>query len=371
MERFSSAYVAALAAAVSNKRHAPPPPPAHSSPPSPLPLPAEPPPIHRAAVVSEMGREQGRRQRDERGMEGLLAGMTRGQRTPSPHCTEPVGGRRDRCGDPLSLRCPLCQAALARAELRDHLHCEIQRLSTLNDSGCQLEPIPEPQYCDPSLSQCGGSEVPLGSPHSGDEEQKMDRQQIFLQVKTNREGRLGVRAGRFKRLKISDDEQESAGKALRQTDSEDDSVDLGYRSPAPLTHNTGHLDAPLRGDTLDSELDGLDSDPEDSLYPADPCQEADPSKRRKADTANGRAGHSEGETAEALRAQITQLTVRLQQRQTQRCHVCLDMYSVPVASIQCWHIHCEDCWLRSLGSKKLCPQCSTITSPGDLRRVFL
>ncbi|XP_068197405.1 E3 ubiquitin-protein ligase RNF220a isoform X2 [Antennarius striatus] len=48
-----------------------------------------------------------------------------------------------------------------------------------------------------------------------------------------------------------------------------------------------------------------------------------------------------------------------------------DSYSMPLTSIQCWHVHCEECWLRTLGNKKLCPQCNTITSPGDLRRVYL
>ncbi|XP_049603493.1 E3 ubiquitin-protein ligase RNF220a isoform X4 [Syngnathus scovelli] len=48
-----------------------------------------------------------------------------------------------------------------------------------------------------------------------------------------------------------------------------------------------------------------------------------------------------------------------------------DSYTMPLTSIQCWHVHCEECWLRTLGNKKLCPQCNTITSPGDLRRVFL
>ncbi|XP_072220743.1 E3 ubiquitin-protein ligase RNF220a isoform X1 [Leuresthes tenuis] len=48
-----------------------------------------------------------------------------------------------------------------------------------------------------------------------------------------------------------------------------------------------------------------------------------------------------------------------------------DSYTMPLTSIQCWHVHCEECWLRTLGNKKLCPQCNTITSPGDLRRVYL
>ncbi|KAK3731061.1 hypothetical protein QZH41_019220 [Actinostola sp. cb2023] len=54
-----------------------------------------------------------------------------------------------------------------------------------------------------------------------------------------------------------------------------------------------------------------------------------------------------------------------------KCLICMEPYSVPLVSISCWHVHCEECWLRTLGAKKLCPQCNMITSPSDLRRIFL
>jgi hypothetical protein len=54
-----------------------------------------------------------------------------------------------------------------------------------------------------------------------------------------------------------------------------------------------------------------------------------------------------------------------------RCNVCLNGYSVPVISVQCFHVYCERCWLQSLRTKKLCPQCRTITQPSDLRRIYL
>ncbi|KAF6023910.1 RNF220 [Bugula neritina] len=54
-----------------------------------------------------------------------------------------------------------------------------------------------------------------------------------------------------------------------------------------------------------------------------------------------------------------------------RCLICMDKYCKPVISVKCWHVHCEECWLRTLGAKKLCPQCNVITSPADLRRIFL
>lgn len=58
-------------------------------------------------------------------------------------------------------------------------------------------------------------------------------------------------------------------------------------------------------------------------------------------------------------------------RQQVLCNICFDTYTKPVVSVVCWHVHCESCWLRALGTKKLCPQCKIIIQPRDLRRVFL
>ncbi|XP_076582795.1 E3 ubiquitin-protein ligase RNF220 [Chaetodon auriga] len=74
---------------------------------------------------------------------------------------------------------------------------------------------------------------------------------------------------------------------------------------------------------------------------------------------------------DALKARIRDLEKQLSKGDRFKCLICMDTYTTPLTSIQCWHVHCEECWLRTLGAKKLCPQCNTITSPGDLRRVFL
>ncbi|XP_034556596.1 E3 ubiquitin-protein ligase RNF220 isoform X1 [Notolabrus celidotus] len=76
-------------------------------------------------------------------------------------------------------------------------------------------------------------------------------------------------------------------------------------------------------------------------------------------------------TLDTLKARIRDLEKQLSKGDRFKCLICMDTYTTPLTSIQCWHVHCEECWLRTLGAKKLCPQCNTITSPGDLRRVFL
>ncbi|KAJ7591649.1 hypothetical protein C8J56DRAFT_936088 [Mycena floridula] len=53
------------------------------------------------------------------------------------------------------------------------------------------------------------------------------------------------------------------------------------------------------------------------------------------------------------------------------CRICIDPYIEPSVSTGCWHALCKDCWLRCLGSTKLCPICKRITAATDLRRVYL
>ncbi|KAF9189352.1 hypothetical protein BGZ51_009666 [Haplosporangium sp. Z 767] len=72
---------------------------------------------------------------------------------------------------------------------------------------------------------------------------------------------------------------------------------------------------------------------------------------------------------DALRAKIKQL--ERANKNVPSCLICLEPYTVPLTSIVCWHVHCEGCWMKTLGSKKLCPQCQKITLPKDLRRIYL
>lgn len=71
----------------------------------------------------------------------------------------------------------------------------------------------------------------------------------------------------------------------------------------------------------------------------------------------------------SLKARIRELGQKKSEKM--KCLICMEPYTNPLASISCWHVHCEECWLRTLGAKKLCPQCNMITSPSDLRRIYL
>ncbi|KAK4872039.1 hypothetical protein RN001_016163 [Aquatica leii] len=75
---------------------------------------------------------------------------------------------------------------------------------------------------------------------------------------------------------------------------------------------------------------------------------------------------------EALKNRIRELEHREQTWDDMyKCLICMERYKTPVISVCCWHVHCEQCWLQTLGAKKLCPQCNMITSPADLRRIYM
>ncbi|CAH1393067.1 unnamed protein product [Nezara viridula] len=74
---------------------------------------------------------------------------------------------------------------------------------------------------------------------------------------------------------------------------------------------------------------------------------------------------------EALKSRIRQLEAGHSSEMKFMCLICKDQYVKPLISIGCWHVYCEQCWLHTLGAKKLCPQCNMITSPSDLRRIYL
>jgi hypothetical protein len=73
---------------------------------------------------------------------------------------------------------------------------------------------------------------------------------------------------------------------------------------------------------------------------------------------------------ESLKAKIREYESAIRNRP--KCLICLSPdFEIPVVSVMCWHVYCEKCWLHTLGAKKLCPQCNTITSASDLRRIYL
>ncbi|KAH9635927.1 hypothetical protein HF086_002487 [Spodoptera exigua] len=74
---------------------------------------------------------------------------------------------------------------------------------------------------------------------------------------------------------------------------------------------------------------------------------------------------------QALKARIKELERKANGGGEMKCLICLEQYTSPTVSIQCWHVYCEVCWLQSLRAKKICPQCNAITTAQHLRRIYM
>ncbi|XP_023343927.1 uncharacterized protein LOC111713320 [Eurytemora carolleeae] len=54
-----------------------------------------------------------------------------------------------------------------------------------------------------------------------------------------------------------------------------------------------------------------------------------------------------------------------------KCSSCSLSMITPVLNTSCWHLQCERCWLRTVGTSKICSTCSAPASVRDLRKVHV
>lgn len=52
------------------------------------------------------------------------------------------------------------------------------------------------------------------------------------------------------------------------------------------------------------------------------------------------------------------------------CCVCMSAFVEPTVSVNCWHVLCSECWLKSLAFKRVCPCCQVIVAPTELRLIY-
>lgn len=130
----------------------------------------------------------------------------------------------------------------------------------------------------------------------------------------------------------------------------------GRATPRAASTASGSADGPPAGDG--DEAKDKDADDQPSMTP--PAE-------------GGPEGAPSNPTLEALKRRIRELELESKAATVDKlkCLICMERYKKPAISICCWHVHCEQCWLHTLGAKKLCPQCNMITSPSDLRRIYL
>ncbi|OQR71063.1 E3 ubiquitin-protein ligase Rnf220-like [Tropilaelaps mercedesae] len=133
-------------------------------------------------------------------------------------------------------------------------------------------------------------------------------------------------------------------------------------TPSGLPSKWDTIEDLSRTDHLDLSHDGDEADQDD---------EAAKSDREEISAPKSNGSSKSALVIDSLKARIRELEANMAAAERSRCLVCLQPFTSPLASVVCWHVYCQDCWLKTLSCKKLCPLCSMITSPGDLRRIYL
>ncbi|XP_073774917.1 E3 ubiquitin-protein ligase RNF220a isoform X12 [Danio rerio] len=328
--------------------------------------------------------------------------------------------------------CPICQVLLRPGELQEHMEQEMERLTHMhiskNPSHKDINVAPgTPKSLLLSVHIKREGESPVVSPLSSDEAHHSDRYQTFLRVRANRQTRLNVddlcwcrryakesfksppipvprgvplapcclrhaRIGKMKRRKPEDGQvcplcsaplagtEEEMSRHVeqclfkREGATEEDSADVEGENGTRFEEYEWCGQKRVRATTL---LEGgfreMPSTSNGESSKQEPSSSSSSSTQRtcKNSEIEKITEDSTATTLEALKARIRELEKQILRGDRYKCLICMDSYTMPLTSIQCWHVHCEECWLRTLGNKKLCPQCNTITSPGDLRRVYL
>ncbi|GJQ67091.1 hypothetical protein Trydic_g21971 [Trypoxylus dichotomus] len=292
--------------------------------------------------------------------------------------------------------CPVCSVTLRGTEIDQHLACEIDKLGKISNK---------------SKLNCknnGASPTNVNGTENG-----VDKcWETYQKVRSNRQSRQKVKARKRKSEEVicpvcnketTENISLHVEKCLRENGEEsDENIDVeGYeeyewagqsrvRATSMLHGGVSSLgtsistteedeDLVVDGDTsqafgsaqyfeTDIILSGTHKE-FDALRKAVLGDNIEQAQTERQDKENINIDTSVDPVVAALKGRIRELEKK--DSEVYKCLICMERYKTPVVSVCCWHVHCETCWLQTLGAKKLCPQCNMITSAADLRRIYI
>ena len=218
--------------------------------------------------------------------------------------------------------CPICNIAMKWEELPEHFQTELKCLDNIRT----LSPIARPSSSSssyrPYSSSPNKSSLSISPTSPGHLESRWQR---FERIRNKRRDRIGAKQERHAIKDLTE----------MKTEAEAD-IDIG--------------------DSLSDSGSASDSE---SVQTYGPLQytEADV-LRCLSDDNNDITDDSETEDENA-------------NTKTVACPTCHGKMSTPVLNVSCWHLKCEKCWLKAVGTKKVCSICSGPASVKELRKVHL
>lgn len=301
--------------------------------------------------------------------------------------------------------CPVCSVTLRPSEVDSHFASELDKLYKLSS----------PNKCKQNGKNCS----PSPSTVNGTNENGVDKcWETYEKVKSNRQSRQKVKSRKRKADEVvcpvcnketSEDINLHVEMCLRRTENSgtesDENIDVeGFEEYEWAGQSRVRATSLLEGGvtTLGTSISMADEDEDlvvdgddtqlygspqyserDVILPGDDVEQNAlrkavlgqyPEKSEKDNSVEHpitEVQPSGDPILEVLKKRISELENREQDKEVYKCLICMERYKTPVISVCCWHVHCEQCWLQTLGAKKLCPQCNMITSPADLRRIYM
>lgn len=293
---------------------------------------------------------------------------------------------------PMAVECPVCGLTLRPHELQQHYEIEVERLGRISKSGSRRSGESPRSRRHNAVQTLRRVRANRGSRRrrmrdaangcDGEESTQCPVCQETIEGSSDvvadhvdaclRNSEEGGGSGSFEEYEWAGQSRvrassmleggfQAAGIACRSHEDEDDDIELDVDGDDVDTYGGPQYSeadvVPLPADTEDNAQHSLAED--SSGQPA-------VTQSTEASGSQQRIAPSGPLVEEALRKRMQQLDCP-----HVRCLVCLEPYREPAVSVCCWHVYCKDCWLHTLGAKKLCPQCNSITSPADLRRIYL
>ncbi|XP_023219460.1 uncharacterized protein LOC111621533 isoform X2 [Centruroides sculpturatus] len=250
-----------------------------------------------------------------------------------------------------SSTCPLCGVVVAPLEWQAHFRQELEEFTKNTMWMCQKESMVD--LFNPTTASLEHLRM-----HTLTEAGKRTveaRRETYLRVRANRLHRLGGRSCRPRKASLS---ETSVIKPRLPND-------MKGQDEAIRTETNGSGEVMMLGLTVQK------SDNQEQDSNKDFSSEVDISNRDASNEKNNEENLETPHLMSPMNGRCSDTEEKRKNGSNIQCVVCLESYRKPVVSVCCWHVHCERCWLKSLGTKRLCPQCDAITSPSDLRRIHL
>ena len=229
--------------------------------------------------------------------------------------------------------CPICNITMKWEEMPEHFKTELACLDNIRS----LSPIARPSsvsssspvHFRPYSSSPNKSSLSISPGQHSPPGHLESRWSRFERIRSKRRERIGAKQERQNHA-IKELREMKSGEAEADIDIGDSLSDCGSASDS----ETGQSYGPLQYTEADV-LRCLSDDNDDSL---------EDSTEKEDENANTK---------------------------TVSCPTCHHRMITPVLNVSCWHLKCEKCWLRAVGTKKVCSICSGPASVKELRKVHI